>query len=135
MSLTVDTRSVKNYTELCYEPKNNNGKYLYKEKTSYLAFASPAIGIGDITQKNYREVYLRHKFLCHLNEYKLDCPVTLQDVKNHIGLKTNVAFERLNKEVIQKAEEVRGPSINAPEKSLEGFLRSHNIMKEETNDY
>ena len=56
MSLTVDTRSVKNYTELCYEPKNNNGKYLYKEKTSYLAFASPAIGIGDITQKNYCEV-------------------------------------------------------------------------------
>ena len=47
MSLTVDTRSVKNHTELCYEPKNTNGKYLYKEKTSYLAFASPAIGIGE----------------------------------------------------------------------------------------
>ena len=42
-----------------------------------------------------------------------------------------ILFDRLNKEVIQKAEEIRGPSINAPEKALEGFLRSHNIMKEE----
>ena len=122
MSLTVDTRSVKKYTELCYEPKNNNGKYLYKEKTSYLAFASPAIGIGDITQKNYREVYLRHKFLCHLNEYKLDCPVTLQDVKNHIGLKTNVAFES------KRAWKNR--IVNDYLKTL-----SYNIMKEETRGF
>ena len=42
-----------------------------------------------------------------------------------------ILFNNLNKEVTQKAEEIRGPNINAPEKALEGFLRSHNIMKEE----
>ena len=41
-----------------------------------------------------------------------------------------ILFNRLNKEVIKKAEEIRGPNINAPEKALEGFLRSNNITKE-----
>ena len=42
-----------------------------------------------------------------------------------------ILFSKINKEVIQKAEEIRGPNINAPEKALEGFLRSNNISKEE----
>jgi len=41
-----------------------------------------------------------------------------------------ILFNRLNKEVIKKSEEIRGPNINAPEKALEGFLRSNNTTKE-----
>ncbi len=41
-----------------------------------------------------------------------------------------ILFDILNKEVIKKSEEIRGPNINAPEKALEGFLRSNNITKE-----
>jgi len=41
-----------------------------------------------------------------------------------------ILFNRLNKEVIKKSEEIRGPNINAPEKALEGFLRSNNITQE-----
>ena len=41
-----------------------------------------------------------------------------------------ILFNRLNKEVIKKSEEIRGPNINAPEKALEGFLRSNNTIKE-----
>ena len=41
-----------------------------------------------------------------------------------------ILFDRLNKEVIKKSEEIKGPNINAPEKALEGFLRSNNITKE-----
>jgi len=41
-----------------------------------------------------------------------------------------ILFNRLNKEVTKKSEEIRGPNINAPEKALEGFLRSNNITKE-----
>ena len=63
-----------------------------------------------------------YKFLCHLNEYKLDCPVTLQDVKNHIGLKTNVAFES------KRAWKNR--IVNDYLKTL-----SYNIMKEETRGF
>ena len=40
-----------------------------------------------------------------------------------------VLFEGLTKEIIQKSEEIRGPNIQAPEKALEGFLRSNQIEK------
>ncbi len=41
-----------------------------------------------------------------------------------------IFFEGLEKQIIQKDEEIRGPSINAPEKALEGFLRSNQINKD-----
>ena len=42
-----------------------------------------------------------------------------------------ILFDRVNKEVVQKAEEIRGPNINAPNTALEGFLRSNRIEKKE----
>ena len=42
-----------------------------------------------------------------------------------------ILFNKINKEATQKEEQIRGPNINAPEKALEGFLRSNNITKEE----
>ncbi len=41
-----------------------------------------------------------------------------------------ILFEGLSKEITQKAEEVRGPNVKAPENAIEGFLRSHKIDKE-----
>ena len=40
-----------------------------------------------------------------------------------------VLFEGLTKEITQKAEEIKGPNINAPEKAIEGFLRSNQTDK------
>jgi glycyl-tRNA synthetase beta chain len=40
-----------------------------------------------------------------------------------------IHFEGLSKEIIQKAEEIKGPNVNAPEKAIEGFLRSNQIDK------
>jgi len=40
-----------------------------------------------------------------------------------------VLFEGLSKEITQKAEEIKGPNVNAPEKAIEGFLRSNQINK------
>ena len=42
-----------------------------------------------------------------------------------------VLFEGLSKEIIQKAEEIKGPNVNAPEKAIEGFLRSNQIEKKD----
>jgi len=42
-----------------------------------------------------------------------------------------ILFEGLSKEIIQKAEEIKGPNINAPEKAIEGFLRSNQIDKDD----
>ena len=39
-------------------------------------------------------------------------------------------INKISKDVIKKAEEIRGPNINAPEKALEGFLKSNKISKE-----
>jgi len=40
-----------------------------------------------------------------------------------------ILFDGLSKEIIQKAEEIKGPNVNAPEKAVEGFLRSNQIGK------
>jgi len=40
-----------------------------------------------------------------------------------------ILFEGLSKEITQKAEETKGPNVNAPEKAIEGFLRSNQIDK------
>jgi glycyl-tRNA synthetase beta chain len=40
-----------------------------------------------------------------------------------------ILFEGLSKEITQKAEEIKGPSVNAPEKAIEGFARSNQIDK------
>ena len=42
-----------------------------------------------------------------------------------------ILFEGLSKEIIQKAEEIKGPNVNAPEKAIEGFLRSNKIEKKD----
>ncbi len=41
-----------------------------------------------------------------------------------------VHINKIPKDVIKKAEEIRGPNINAPEKALDGFLKSNKISKE-----
>ena len=40
-----------------------------------------------------------------------------------------ILFDGLSKEITQKAEEIKGPNVNAPEKAIEGFLRSNQIDK------
>jgi len=40
-------------------------------------------------------------------------------------------FEGINKGIKKKSEEIKGPNINAPEKALEGFLRSNQINSKE----
>ncbi len=38
-----------------------------------------------------------------------------------------IVFKGLSKEITQEAKEVKGPNINAPEKAIEGFLRSNKL--------
>ena len=42
-----------------------------------------------------------------------------------------ILFEGIKPEIKQKEEEVRGPKIDAPEKALDGFLRSNNFQKKD----
>jgi len=40
-----------------------------------------------------------------------------------------ILYEGLSKEITQKTEEIKGPNVHAPEKAIEGFLRSNQIDK------
>ena len=40
-----------------------------------------------------------------------------------------ILFEGINAEIHRQSEEIRGPSIRAPEKALEGFIKSNKIEK------
>ena len=40
-----------------------------------------------------------------------------------------ILFEGLQKKIISKSQEVKGPNINAPDQALEGFLKSNSIIK------
>ncbi len=42
-----------------------------------------------------------------------------------------IVFEGLQKKIIFKSEEIKGPNIEAPEVALEGFIRSNNISKKD----
>ncbi|MDB9826844.1 glycine--tRNA ligase subunit beta [Candidatus Pelagibacter sp.] len=42
-----------------------------------------------------------------------------------------ILFEGLSKEITQKTEEIKGPNVNAPDKAIEGFLRSNQIDKKD----
>ena len=42
-----------------------------------------------------------------------------------------VHFKNLNNEIIQKPEEIKGPNIKAPDKALEGFLKSNKIEEKD----
>ena len=40
-----------------------------------------------------------------------------------------VHIDKITKQISKKSEEIRGPNIKAPDKTLEGFVRSNNINK------
>ena len=78
-------------------------------------------------QKNAREILLeKFKVLFESKQINFKKNLSLSTPNRLI-----ILFEGLDKEITQKAEEIRGPNINAPEKSLEGFLRSNQIDKKE----
>lgn len=58
------------------------------------------IGIGEITESNYQQVYARVLFQetlngCNLvNDKKELFPTTLEDIKNHIGMKVNASLRQ-----------------------------------------
>ena len=101
MSLSVDVQKVYDWKNYCYinakDEKTGEEYSEYNPATKYLAWGSMAIGIGEITQINYKDVYLRHLFMNKLSTISNVMPVTLDDVRKNIGLKTNVANETKSK--------------------------------------
>jgi hypothetical protein len=95
MALTYDLTTVKNWKENYPNKTNIDGEERLNDTTNMLIFASMITGIREITSKNAQEVFLRIRMseMIHggyfTNGHGENRNVTLQEVTDHIGLKTN----------------------------------------------
>ena len=104
MSLDWNVSKIKNKDEVCFierdDPVEGKGRYM-RGVTEALIWATMLLGIPQITEKNYLEVYKRNLKLGKvginfLNQWKDDDTLikrvfTLEEIKQHIGLSTNAS--------------------------------------------
>lgn len=82
MALEYDLSKIANRETVCF----NSGDMRYE--TESIIFATMVVRFGEITEENAPEFYERYELLCVVERRK---PFfTSDDVKAHIGLKTNV---------------------------------------------
>ena len=86
--------------------------------THYLMFSTMAIGMGEITKQNAPEFFRRIAILQkidgpaltyrdHLDGTTKKIYITMEDIQNHIGLKTNVTLQsktEFNKKMLERLE-------------------------------
>jgi len=94
MSLDWSLSKIEDYEDLCWKATgemSEEGKPLYRLNpiTESIIFACMPIDLGDITEDNYHEFYQRYAIWCAVKG--LTPYFTLNDVRDHIGLKCNVA--------------------------------------------
>lgn len=108
MALNTDYTKIKNYKrtlytklkegEHGYDPKE--AQYKIKARIEAIIFATMVVGIREITEKNYKKFYYRLHLIETVNGawfYKktrdkhIPMPITLEEVKKMIGLKSNAS--------------------------------------------
>ena len=96
MALNWNVENIKNYKKVCWNKEELN------PITNTLIWGCMNVDIGEITDKNWKDFYLRihlselwgGSFLTNENGAYY---ITKQDVFNHIGLSTNVGFKSRSK--------------------------------------
>lgn len=86
--------------------EKNGKRYMQNPITKTLIFATMSVGMGEITEDNALEFYTRYVWVNRVAGFDIEVGVwdnkskewtfrdlTLQDVRNHIGLRTNVSLE------------------------------------------
>ena len=58
-------------------------------------------------------------------------PTDIDELKKKGDIEGKLAFEGIQKNVVLKSEEIKGPNIKSPEIALEGFVRSNKILKKD----
>ncbi len=78
------------------------------------------------------QINARHDLIQILKKFFDDNEIIIKGKINIYSIPNRliVYINKISKDVTKKAEEIRGPNINAPEKALEGFLKSNKIGKE-----
>jgi hypothetical protein len=97
MSLNWNLGKIKNHGELCWLPAKEgqaDGDREMNPKTNDLIWATMAVNLGEITEENAAEFHRR----LDLWSAALGIPkyeISLEDVRAHVGLKTNVGDKTL----------------------------------------
>lgn len=92
MSLNFRLDQIENYKTLCWVPiGDGTDDVQIAAKTDRCIWGCFRVGIGVITNENHEEWFARYRFFEEL--YHERQKLTLDDVKAHIGLTTNVSSE------------------------------------------
>jgi hypothetical protein len=91
MSLDWNVKKIENHKELCFEYRENGeegpGDYV-KPLTERLIWKCMAVGLSGITEKNWSNFLVRASLLDWAEGRP---PLTVEEVRSHIGLSTNVS--------------------------------------------
>lgn len=110
MALTYDLSKIKDKDNVCWE-KDDDGTVKMKAETHVLIFTTMSAGMPRITEKNFKEFFVRCDMLAQVfgapmtrplalcssdgtvlkETGKEDIKITLDNVRAHIGLATNAA--------------------------------------------
>lgn len=97
MSLDTDYTLIENFEEVIYETVD--GQVRMRPRSQAIIFGTMPLGIGSITEENAAEFYARLAYYELLfgafvtrwdGETSIPEPITPEDVRLHIGLRTNV---------------------------------------------
>jgi hypothetical protein len=87
MALSYELGGIENWRELLGDDNQP------QPKTHAMIFATISAGIGLITEENHIEFWMRVAASDAISVWPKGEPITLKDVKRHIGLRTNVSKE------------------------------------------
>ncbi|MBM3206921.1 MAG: hypothetical protein FJZ43_04855 [Candidatus Staskawiczbacteria bacterium] len=102
MALNWDIQNIEDYGDVCYlRDDEDSEKFILSPITETLIFSCISVKMGEITEDNWLEFYGRLKFaeqihgsfLIRPQKEKKDWGFTKEEVKAHIGLKTNVTTD------------------------------------------
>lgn len=106
MSLNWNVSDIANSDAVCFHHYEQDGepRRQLSQSTHNLIFLTMVVGMGEITADNYKEFYKRVALFERLRSpvrvkigpdgMMIDDPYTLDDIRQHIGLRTNVSFEK-----------------------------------------
>ena len=99
MSLNWSIENVENFKEVCWVPDPDDEEMVHLNPVTHnLIWTTISIGMGEITEKNAEEFYLRTSMWQRLSDlWTAEERLTYEDVLRHIGLHTNVSYETKTK--------------------------------------
>jgi len=105
MSLNWNVSNIADSNAVCFHHFEEDGEPQreLKQSTNQLIFLTMVVGMGRITEGNHKEFFKRVALFERLHgsvqivmgdKGFVDAPYTLEDIRQHIGLTTNVSEEK-----------------------------------------